>query len=174
VALAFEPQNTTDGEMTDAIDPKKLEDSFLGEEMESHEIRNLCDILQVRSLEDGEVLVDEGADDRHLFLLAEGRLEVLSQRRGELEHVYLMSPGEFGGTRAFVDAIPRQATLRAHGDAVVYALDPSDLERRIEASPRLVYKVMRALFRITHVNLMRMNKEAQELANYVYKSGGRY
>jgi hypothetical protein len=33
---------------------------------------------------------------------------------------------------------------------------------------------MRALFRITHVNLMRMNSEARELANYVFKRGGRY
>jgi CRP-like cAMP-binding protein len=166
--------NTMDHEMTDAINAQKLRDSYLGEEMEPSEIEELRSILEVRSLPDGETLVEEGADDRHLFLLAEGRLEVLSQRHGELEHVYLMSPGEFGGTRAFVDAVPRQATLRAHGDAVVYALDPADLEARIEASPRLVYKVMRALFRITHVNLMRMNKEAQELANYVFKRGGRY
>jgi CRP-like cAMP-binding protein len=163
-----------DPEMTDSIDPQTLKRSYLGEEMEADEIEELRSILDVHALEDGEVLVDEGAEDRHLFLLAEGRLEVLSRQQGELEHVYLMSPGEFAGTRAFVDAVPRQATLRAHGDAVVYALAPSELEARIDENPKLVYKVMRALFRITHVNLMRMNKEAQELANYVYKRGGRY
>jgi CRP-like cAMP-binding protein len=163
-----------DPEMTDSIDPQTLKRSYLGQEMETDEIDELRSILDVHALEDGEVLVDEGAEDRHLFLLAEGRLEVLSRQHGELEHVYLMSPGEFAGTRAFVDAVPRQATLRAHGDAVVYALAPSELEARIDENPRLVYKVMRALFRITHVNLMRMNKEAQELANYVFKRGGRY
>ncbi len=160
--------------MTEAIDAQKLQDSFLGQELDSSEIKIMQDILSVHSLDDGETLVDEGDADRRLFLLSDGRVEVLSRQHGELEHVYLMSPGEFAGTRAFVDAVPRQATLRARGPAVVYGLEPTDLESQIESQPRLVYKVMRALFRITHVNLMRMNKEAQELANYVYKRGGRY
>jgi len=160
--------------MTDAIDAQRLKDSYLGQELDADEIDALSAILEVHSLGDGDVLVDEADEDRRLFLLAEGRLEVLSKQQGELEHVYLMSPGEFAGTRAFVDAVPRQATLRAHGNAVVYALEPEDLERHIDDKPWLGYKVMRALFRITHVNLMRMNREAQELANYVFKRGGRY
>ncbi|MGK7294363.1 MAG: Crp/Fnr family transcriptional regulator [Candidatus Wenzhouxiangella sp. M2_3B_020] len=160
--------------MTQTIDPQKLKDSYLGQELDAGEIEDLQSILGVHSLSDGDVLVEEGDEDRRLFLLADGRLEVLSRQHGELEHVYLMSPGEFAGTRAFVDAVPRQATLKARGDATLYALEPAELESRIEKTPHLVYKVMRALFRITHVNLMRMNKEAQELANYVYKRGGRY
>jgi CRP/FNR family transcriptional regulator, cyclic AMP receptor protein len=37
-----------------------------------------------------------------------------------------------------------------------------------------VFKVMRAIFRITHSNLMRMNLESAEMRNYLLKSGGRY
>lgn len=33
---------------------------------------------------------------------------------------------------------------------------------------------MCATFRITHMNLLRMNTEARELANYVTKTHGRY
>ncbi len=33
---------------------------------------------------------------------------------------------------------------------------------------------MRALFRNTHMNLMRMNQETQQLANYIHKTQGRY
>jgi len=160
--------------MNDSIDRKKLTDSFLGQELDQGESGTLQGILESQTLTDGQTLVSEGDDDFRLFLLAEGRLEVLSAGHGELEHVYLMSPGEFAGTRAFVDRVPRQATLRARGEAVVYSLAPDALESLLETEPKLVYKVMRALFRITHVNLMRMNKEAQELANYVYKRGGRY
>ena len=160
--------------MTESIDPQKIKESFLGKELDSSEISKLQSLLTVHSLTDGDVLAEEGNADRRLYLLAGGRIEVLSRQHGELEHVYLMSPGEFAGTRAFVDSVPRQATLRARGDAVVYGLEPDDLEQLVESQPRLVYKVMRALFRITHVNLMRMNQEAQELANYVFKRGGRY
>ena len=160
--------------MNDTTDLKRIKDSFLGEELEPGEDEALAGSMERRSLADGETLVEEGDEDTRLFLLAEGRLEVLSSGRGEMEHVYLMKPGEFAGTRAFVDRVPRQATLRARGDVVVYGLKPEALEALLDSRPQLVYKVMRALFRITHVNLMRMNKEARELANYVYKRGGRY
>lgn len=85
-----------------------------------------------------------------------------------------MSPGEVAGTRAFVDRTPRKATLRAKGEATVYTLEPETFESLLEEQPRIVYKVMRGLFRITHSNLLRMNQEKEQLSNYINKSGGRY
>lgn len=160
--------------MSSAIDPRTLKESFLGEELDDQDIEALKGLLEVRRVDTGKTLVSEGDDDPRLFLLADGRLEVLSGEEGTSQRVHLMRPGEFAGTRAFVDAMPRQATLRAQDEVTVYALAPDDFESLIETRPRLVYKIMRALFRITHVNLMRMNKEARELTNYVYKRGGRY
>ncbi|MDH3281859.1 MAG: Crp/Fnr family transcriptional regulator, partial [Gammaproteobacteria bacterium] len=40
--------------------------------------------------------------------------------------------------------------------------------------PRLVYKVMRAMFRTVHTNLMRKNFESEELSHYITKTHGRY
>jgi CRP-like cAMP-binding protein len=85
-----------------------------------------------------------------------------------------MKVGECAGTRAFVDLAPRKATLTAEGDTEVYTMEPEDFEGLLESHPRIVYKVMRGLFRLTHMNLMRMNVETQELSNYIHKSGGRY
>ncbi|MEO7623880.1 MAG: Crp/Fnr family transcriptional regulator, partial [Gallionella sp.] len=82
--------------------------------------------------------------------------------------------GECAGTRAFVDRTPRKATLRAIGKATVYTLTPDSFDSLVDANPRLVYKVMRALFRNTHANLMRMNQESEQLSNYIQKSQGRY
>ncbi len=160
--------------MNHAIDDDRLKKSFLGEELLDEDIEALKGVLTTEQVAKGEILVNEEDADRRLFLLAEGKLEVLSSQKGQLTHVYAMSPGEFAGTRAFIDGTSRAATLRAQEDCLVYCLDPADFEGLIETRPRLVYKIMRAIFRITHVNLMRMNREAKELANYVYKMGGRY
>lgn len=157
-----------------AIDPNKLKNSLLGEELDDDDLATLAKIMDSQALSDGEELVPENGVDDRLFLLAEGRLEVWSSQQGDQERVYTMRPGEFAGTRAFIDHSPRQAMLRAHGDAKVYSLKPKDFEALLDDHPKVVYKVMRSLFRITHVNLMRMNNEARELANYVYKRGGRY
>ena len=85
-----------------------------------------------------------------------------------------MTKGECAGTRAFVDRTPRKATLRAIGNATIYTLTPDAFESLLDSHPRIVYKVMRALFRVTHSNLMRMNQESRELANYITKTHGRY
>lgn len=161
-------------EMNESIDTGRLKDSFLGEELSDDEIEALKGVLTSERVTEGEFLVREDDSDRRLFLLAEGKMEVLNNQRNELRHIYTMEPGEFAGTRAFIDGHPRAASLRARSDSLVYCLAPKDFERLLDTHPWLVYKVMRAIFRITHLNLMRMNREARELANYVYKIGGRY
>ncbi len=160
--------------MEEKPDCAAIVDSALGQELEKDECQVLTDIMGVRHLKDGEVLVREGENDNTLFILAKGKLVVYSTIDGKEIPVYTMKVGEVAGTRAFVDLAPRKATLVAEGDTVVYTLSPKDFETLLESHPRIVYKVMRGLFRLTHRNLMRMNVETQELANYIHKSGGRY
>ncbi|NDY95731.1 Crp/Fnr family transcriptional regulator [Wenzhouxiangella limi] len=160
--------------MDQQIDGKHLKDSFLGEELDDADIKSLQSVMTIKTVAKDEFLAREGSTDRHLYLLADGGLEVLTLQHGEPTHIYAMAPGEFAGTRAFVDGTARSASLKAQCDSVVYCLEPGPFETLLESNPVLVYKIMRAIFRITHLNLMRMNREAQELANYVYKIGGRY
>lgn len=160
--------------MDQQIDGKHLKDSFLGEELDDADIEALRSVMTIKTLAKGDILAEEGSTDRHLYLLADGGLEVLTLQHGEPTHTYAMAPGEFAGTRAFVDGTARSASLKAQCESVVYCLAPGPFESLIQTRPLLVYKIMRAIFRITHLNLMRMNREAQELANYVYKIGGRY
>lgn len=149
-------------------------DSSLGQELEKDECQVLTDIMGIRVLKDGEVLVKEGDADNNLFILTRGKLVVSNRVEGKDEAVYTMKVGECAGTRAFVDLASRKATLTAEGDTVVYTLNPQDFEKLLDNHPRVVYKVMRGLFRITHMNLMRMNVETQALASYIHKSGGRF
>lgn len=148
--------------------------SSLGDELKEEECRVLASIMGVHALQDGELLVTEGEANGDLFLLAQGALSVISNIGGQEAVMYVMKEGECAGTRAFVDRTPRKATLRAKGDAVIYSLAPDAFESLLEKHPLIVYKVMRALFRITHSNLMRMNQESQQLSNYISKSHGRY
>jgi CRP/FNR family cyclic AMP-dependent transcriptional regulator len=148
--------------------------SSLGQELEKEECKILSTVMGIRSLKDGEVLVNEGDSDHTLFILIAGKLTVNSKIRDKEVTVYTMKVGECAGTRAFVDLAPRAATLRAVGDTMVYTLEPKAFESLLESYPRIVYKVMRGLFRLTHKNLMRMNVESQALSNYIHKTGGRY
>lgn len=161
--------------MSNSADYQLVRNSSVGSELHEDEARTLAAILGVRQLKDGELLVSEGGAERTLFILVAGKLAVISAATGGTEKLlYTMKEGECAGTRAFVDRTPRKATLRAVGNATVYTLTPEAFETLVDAHPRVAYKVMRALFRNTHANLMRMNQESQDLSNYIHKSQGRY
>lgn len=160
--------------MSDHPDYKIVCGSSLGVELAEEECRVMAGIMGIRHLKDGELVVREGDQDSTLFVLTHGKLAVVGTVLGQELVVYTMSVGECAGTRAFVDRTPRKATLRSIGDSTVCTLTPDAFEALLDKHPRIVYKVMRALFRITHTNLMRMNLESQELVNYVAKIRGRY
>ncbi len=161
--------------MSNNADYKLIGRSSVCSEITEDEARILAAIMGVRQLKDGELLVSEGKADHTLYILASGKLGVISASADGKENlVHTMTEGECAGTRAFVDRSPRKATLRAIGDATVYSLTPDVFDTVVDAHPRLAYKVMRALFRVTHANLMRMNQESQQLSNYIHKTEGRY
>jgi CRP/FNR family cyclic AMP-dependent transcriptional regulator len=160
--------------MSENANPQRVRTSSLGAELYEDEAKILAGIMGVRHLKDGELLVAEGGAEHTLFVLIEGKLAVIGNNDGKEAVLYTMAEGESAGTRAFIDRTPRKATLRALGAATVYSLTPDAFETLLDSHPRIVYKVMRALFRVTHTNLMRVNQESQALANYITKSHGRY
>ena len=161
--------------MSGVADYKLVRNSSVGYELTEEKAKLLSARLGVRHLKDGELLVKEGEADRTLFILARGQLRVLSRdANGEDQPVYTMREGECAGTRAFVEQSTRKATLRALGETTVYTLTPEAFEKLLDENPRVAYRVMRALFRVTHANLARMNQETRELTNYITKTQGRY
>lgn len=161
--------------MSNSADYRLIAKSSVCSEINDNEAQSLASIMGVLQLKDGELLVSEGDADQTLYILSAGKLGVISSATdGEEKLVHTMTAGECAGTRAFVDRTPRKATLRAIGNATVYTLSPEAFETIVDVHPRLAYKVMRALFRVTHANLMRMNQESQQLSNYIHKSQGRY
>ena len=149
-------------------------ESSLGVELEDDQCQVLAGIMGVRTLEDGDTLVLEGASDNSLFLLANGQLAVTNAADDEDLAAYVMREGECAGTRAFIDGTQRRATLRAIGDTTVYTLKPEAFESLLSDHPRVVYKVMRAPLRTAHANLMRMNVQSAELTQYITTTKGRY
>lgn len=154
---------------------EELGHTAIGEELSINECKVLANVMKVRHVKKGERLVSEKGSEHTLFVLFKGELAVISQQQDEKEQtVYTMKPGEVAGTRAFVDRSPRKATLQAATDSIVYTLEPYDFESLLDSKPRILYKVMRSLFRLTHSNLLRMNKETEQLSNYISRSHGRY
>ncbi len=160
--------------MKNEIDLEAMCKSTIGNELTKDECRTLGTVMGIKKLKDGEILSQEGDPACTLYILIDGRLELYSGKEGKGNVIYTMKKGECAGTRAFIDRTTRKASLIANGETTVYTMEPEDFETLIDGNPRIIYKVMRALFRNTHTNLIRMNQEARQLSNYINKTQGRY
>ena len=160
--------------MAQTIDRDLLLHSPVGQDLDEQEFAVLAGLMDRVDLAAGEDLVREGDEVSKLFILGSGKINVIGQVNGKEVVLYSMKPGECAGTRSFVERTPRKVTLRAALDSVVWTLEPDAFEALLEPHPRIVYRVMRGLFRQTHANLMRVDADFAQLSNYINKTGGRY
>jgi CRP/FNR family cyclic AMP-dependent transcriptional regulator len=160
-------------------EPSKLQlvrDSVLATELDAKQCAALADLVTVRDLADGEVLVDEGASDDHVHIVVSGTLAVAKQLPpgGQWINLNVLTRGDLAGELAFMDGKPHYAALRAVGPTRVLSLKRERLESLLGSEPLIVYRVMRAIFRVVHGILHRMALQASELTNYIYKQHGKY
>lgn len=149
-------------------------DSPLGEDISVDDCKVLAQIVQLRQLEDGQGLFEEGAIDHTVYLVTDGRLAVTKGGGEQSTTLHVLEKGDLAGELSFVDGTPHSATLKALGPAAVMALERGAFEALITTHPYLVYHVMRTIVRKVHSTLRRMNMQYIEMANYITKSHGRY
>jgi len=161
--------------MTDAAILEGLGKSRLAVELNDDERRILADAMTLRDLKHGEVLVQEGSADDHLYVVVSGVLGVV-KGAGLEEEVTLnaIRPGDVVGELSFLDGATRYASLVALSDTRVLGLSRDALEGLLETRPKVVYHVMRAIVRVVHEIQRRMSMQTAELTNYLYKTHGRY
>ena len=161
--------------MTAAAILAGLSTSKLAVELNDEERRILAGAMTLRDLKQGEVLVQEGSGDDHLYVVASGLLGVV-RGAGSDDEVTLntIRPGNMVGELSFLDGASRYASLVALGDTRVLGLSRADLEALLETKPKVVYHVMRAIVRVVHEIQRRMSMQTTELTNYLYKTHGRY
>ena len=172
VAAPPPPRKPTmkDQPIIDALRPSKL-----AVELTDEQCRRLAAAMQLRNLKEGEVLVREGDDDHHFYLIVAGKLGVIKSA-GTPEQVTLntLTAGDFAGELSWLDGSRRFASLVALDETRVLGLEREKLESLLAVDPLLVYRVMRAIVRAVHQIQRQLFMQQAELTNYIYKQHGRY
>ncbi len=152
-----------------------LSTSRLAVELNDDERRTLARAMTLRDLKHGDVLVQEGSADDHLYVVASGVLGVVKSAGTENEvTLNAIRPGAVVGELSFLDGTTRYASLVALSDSRVLGLTRDALEGLLSSHPKVVYHVMRAIVRVVHEVQRRMSMQTAELTNYLYKTHGRY
>ena len=152
-----------------------IKKSKLGTELTEQQCAVLSDLVSIGEYADGEVVVPEGATDDHLRIVLSGALAV-ARKSGDAGWVRLnvLTAGDLAGELAFLDSLPRYASLVALGPTRLASLKRADLESLLDQHPLIVYRVMRAIARFAHEVLHRSGTQMAELTAYLFKTGAKY
>lgn len=96
-------------------------------------------------LSPGEPIIWAGEKNTDIFILIEGKLEILVADDGSSSHVGSISPGEMFGEMAFITREARSATVRALKPSDCFILKGSDLRPMAFNHPALLVQMARTL-----------------------------
>jgi CRP-like cAMP-binding protein len=104
----------------------------------------------------GDVLIKRGDDERAMFLVASGALEVASgEGRGAMGRMSRELPGSVVGEISFFDGRPRTATVWATEPTMLLRLERTAVERFAAAHPAQGLELLWALGRVLAARVRR-------------------
>lgn len=94
---------------------------------------------------DGEVIVRQGELGDSMYVVQEGRVEVVQEKDGRDIKLAELEDGDFFGEMALFEKEVRSATVRALGSVRILTVDKRTLLRRIHEDPSLAFRVIEKL-----------------------------
>jgi CRP-like cAMP-binding protein len=98
-----------------------------------------------RVLEPGETLFNQGERGDCMFVILEGRVEVVNDRDGSPIKIAELASGECVGEMALFEHEARTATVRAIERTRVLTVDRKNLFQRIHDDPSLGFRLIQTL-----------------------------
>ncbi len=106
---------------------------------------SVCSGVLGRRYHDGDVIIRQGEPGDCMFVIQEGRVEVL-QRKGSKEYcLAVLDPGDFFGEMALFEQEVRCATVRALGDVCVLTVDKRIFMQRMHEDASFAFKILKRM-----------------------------
>lgn len=117
---------------------------FLLGQASDEDVEWLLTVGRKESLPDGHILIREGEPIDAVYIVLDGTLSVSVAAAGN-RVVNELSSGEVVGEMSFVDSRPPSATVKAVGNAHVFAIPRSELGTKLEQDDGFAARFYRAL-----------------------------
>ncbi|MCB9758929.1 MAG: cyclic nucleotide-binding domain-containing protein [Alphaproteobacteria bacterium] len=135
-----------------------MEKLFLFEDLPFHARARVGRMVSEQFVTPGQIVVDQGATDRVMYVVVQGKLEVLRDDVKLAE----FGPGDHFGELALVDAQPRSATVRANDFGSLITIDRPALDEFCKREPELGIRIM---WKLLGTVAQRLRNTSAELAN---------
>ncbi|MGE5234533.1 MAG: cyclic nucleotide-binding domain-containing protein [Acidobacteriota bacterium] len=96
----------------------------------------------------GEFVFREGDLGTDMYIVQEGRVEILQKARDGSEKVLAtLEKGDFFGEMSVLEDLPRTASARAAGDAKLLQINGATFDQMLRGNPEIAVRMMRKLSR---------------------------
>jgi CRP-like cAMP-binding protein len=102
---------------------------------------------EVEEYRDGELIVRDGDEERHMYVIQHGKVAVTKDVGGREVTLAILERGSFFGEMALLESLPRTANVRALGDAKLLVIRPGSLLMRIRRDPTLALEMLQQMSR---------------------------
>ena len=123
-----------------------LKKSPLFSPLSANTLADVADRMELEHHAAGSVILRQGDPGDKLYVIRSGKAEVEVTERGATRHIAALKEGDYFGEAALVSGEPRNATVRAVGDAELYTLGKEDFDHVIDSSPPFRDELRRVLF----------------------------
>lgn len=145
----------------------------LFKEFSQAEVDLLAEGTAVRRLQRAQVLFEEGARGKEMFVVYEGRIIISKDVIGRVENVLsVMGPGDFFGEMNVFGGLRRSATAQAETAAVVLELGQDSLRQVVERSPGAGLAFFAAMVREFSKRLSRTDDLVAEVTRWGLEATG--
>jgi CRP-like cAMP-binding protein len=95
----------------------------------------------------GDHVFREGDLGTEMFIVHEGKVEILKEMQGEPKQLAVLEKGDFFGEMAILEDLPRTASARALTDVKLLHINGSTFDQMLRSNPEIAVRMMRKLSR---------------------------
>jgi CRP-like cAMP-binding protein len=98
-----------------------------------------------RVFKEGETIIRQGDAGECMFVIQEGKVEILIEKDSQEVSLAIKGEGDFIGEMAIFDRDVRSATIRALEETRVITVDKKNFLRRISQDPSLAFRIIETM-----------------------------
>ncbi len=133
-----------------------LERADMFRDMTRHEVDVFARYVQAYNAPVGAEVLIEGDRENYMFIVAEGKLDILKQSGNykETKRIATVRAGKTIGEMSLLDGLPHSATVKVVADpAVLLLMTKNHFEQFIEEQPEVALKVIRKMATLMSLRL---------------------
>ncbi|MBL9183087.1 MAG: cyclic nucleotide-binding domain-containing protein [Verrucomicrobiaceae bacterium] len=131
----------------------------------AQELQQLASFGDSRTFQADDVVIRQGEDNDHLYLVLKGRLEVFQDVEGPDLSVAVLEAGDSLGEVSVFDPGPASALVKAMVESEVWLITRDSLDNLFAANPKVAYRLVSRIATCLSKRLRQMNDKLTDLAN---------